>query len=181
VEQETIQQLITYLKQVVSSRIQRINFEIASKRKIAKQRREDKIAKLSEALRIASALKQHEQIPQQDTANPQLYLRGSNVLQIEIDTLKKRKSDDPFITGLRDLQEELITLQAIKVDKTKLRVVTVDQQAYPPKYRIKPNRKLIVIMGFLSGLMLGIFAAFFINFIKNQKVELAPVNSNNEP
>ena len=40
--------------------------------------------------------------------------------------------------------------------------------AVPPEERIKPKRKLIVILGFVLGLMLGIFIAFFRNFLENQ-------------
>jgi len=47
----------------------------------------------------------------------------------------------------------------------------VDQAAYPPESRIKPKRKLIVVLGFVLGLMLGIFGAFFSNFFENQRKE----------
>jgi len=174
VGQKTVHQLITNLKQTVSNRIYSIEYEIASKRKMAKQRREDKIAKLLESLRIAVSLEQHKQTSQQDVGNSPLYYRGSNALKIEIDILNERKSDDPFIEGLRDLQEELAMLHAINVDKAKLRAVTIDQQAYPPEFRIKPKRKLIVTLGLVLGLMLGIFAAFIVNFRDNQKTEDVP-------
>ena len=36
---------------------------------------------------------------------------------------------------------------------------------------IKPKKKLIVAIGFISGLMLGVFAAFFIEFIRNGRKE----------
>ena len=47
----------------------------------------------------------------------------------------------------------------------------VNQAAFPSKERIKPNRKLIVALGGVLGLMLGIFAAFFFNFVENNRKE----------
>jgi len=125
------------------------------------------------------------------STNP-LYYAGSQELQAEINTLEQRKSDDPFIAGLRDLQEELARLNAIKsddpfidglrdlqenlallrqikIDDEGLHAVTIDQAAYPPKNRIKPNRRLIVSLGTAVGLFLGIFLVFFVSFVQNQK------------
>lgn len=42
--------------------------------------------------------------------------------------------------------------------------------AQPPEHKIKPNRALIVALGLVGGMMLGIFFAFFRNFIRNQKM-----------
>ena len=41
--------------------------------------------------------------------------------------------------------------------------------AVVPEERIKPKKKLMVILGGMVGLMLGVFLAFFISFIRNQK------------
>ena len=60
-------------------------------------------------------------------------------------------------------------LNQIKIDDEGLHAVTIDQAAYPPKNRIKPNRRLIVSLGTVVGLFLGIFLVFFVSFIQNQK------------
>ena len=83
--------------------------------------------------------------------------------------LKNRKSDDPFISGLRDLQEQLSLLRSIKIEEEGLHAVRIDQAAYPPKYRIKPNRKLIVSLGTVVGLFLGIFLVFFVSFVQKKR------------
>ena len=103
------------------------------------------------------------------TSNTPLYYRGSKALGAEIVFLKNRKSDDPFITGLRDLQEELALLHSIKVDEEGMHAITVDQAAYPPKNRIRPNRTKIVTLGTVVGLFLGIFLVFFVSFVQKQK------------
>jgi uncharacterized protein involved in exopolysaccharide biosynthesis len=47
--------------------------------------------------------------------------------------------------------------------------MNVNQVAYASEMRIKPKRKLIVVLGAVLGLLLGIFGAFFFNFLGNQK------------
>ena len=94
---------------------------------------------------------------------------GLRDLQENLARLRSIKSDDPFIDGLRDLQENLALLRQIKIDDEGLHAVTIDQAAYPPKNRIKPNRRLIVSLGTVVGLFFGIFLVFFVSFIQNQK------------
>jgi len=60
-------------------------------------------------------------------------------------------------------------LRSIKIEEEGQHAVTVDQAAYPPKYRIKPNRRLIVSLGTVVGLFLGIFLVFFVSFVQKQK------------
>jgi len=67
------------------------------------------------------------------------------------------------------LQEILSLLTSIKIETEGQHAVTVDQAAYPPKNRFKPNRRLIVSLGTVVGLFLGIFLVFFVSFIQKQK------------
>jgi len=135
-----------------------------------------------------------------------LYLRGEKVLLTEIELLKNRQSDDPFIPGLRELGRQLVllklklktkiagftvkdksdifidglqereiqlqSLQGFELTRFQLgSVMRVHQEAFPSKVRIKPKRKLIVALGGVLGLMLGVFAAFFFNFVENNRKE----------
>jgi LPS O-antigen subunit length determinant protein (WzzB/FepE family) len=70
---------------------------------------------------------------------------------------------------LRDLQEQLALLHSIKFDEEKMNAVHIDQAAYPPNSPIKPNRRLIVQIATVVGLFSGIFLAFFIEFVQNQR------------
>ena len=96
-------------------------------------------------------------------------ITGLRDLQEELARLNAIKSDDPFIDGLRDLQENLALLRQIRIEDEGLHAVTIDQAAYPPNNRIKPNRRLIVSLGTVVGLFFGIFLVFFVSFIQNQK------------
>ena len=111
---------------------------------------------------------QNNQLNFTTTSTP-LYYRGFRALNAEIEFLKNRKSDDPFIVGLRDLQENLALLGAFKIEEEGLHSVRIDQPAYPPKKRIKPNRKQIVSISIGVGLFSGIFLAFFVSFVQKLK------------
>ncbi len=187
-ERETANYFAMNVKKVVGSQIRDIEYEIASKRKFAQQRREDKIAVLEEAASIAKSLDIHkessnyENLKTEDSTGKQnqlstsnsLYYKGYKALLVEADILRKRKSDDAFIDDLRDLQEQLDRLRSISINKDELRTVKVDQRAYPPEHRIKPKRKIIVIFGTLLGLLVGVLAALLINtiqFYRNSEAE----------
>ena len=88
---------------------------------------------------------------------------------MEMKILQERKTDDPFISGLRDLQENLALLRSININPEEMRSITIDQAAYPPTNRIKPNRRKIVVVGTATGLFLGIFLAFFASFVMKLK------------
>ena len=146
---------------------------------MAKVRRLDRVVVIEEAANTAFSLGikdmvnttnvvQYNQLSITTTSTP-LYYRGFRALNAEINILKNRKSDDPFIIGLRDLQEILALLSSIKIEAEGMHAVTVDQAAYPPKNRIKPNRRLIVSLGTVVGLFLGIFLVFFVSFVQKQK------------
>ena len=176
---ETMLQLVSDARNSIQEQIVDIEYKIASKRQMAKQRREDQIIRFGEALFIARKLAIKDRVATNtvvqnnqlniSTSNTPLYYRGFKALDAEIVFLKNRKSDDPFIGGLRDLQEQLTLLRSFKINESGMHSVTVDQAAYPPKNRIKPNRRLIVSLGTVVGLFLGIFLVFFVSFIQKQK------------
>ena len=176
---ETVRQLVSDARNSIQEQIVDIEYKIASKRQMAKQRREDQILRFGEALIIARKLAIKDRVDTNtvvqnnqlniSTSNTPLYYRGFKALDAEIVFLKNRKSDDPFIGGLRDLQEQLTLLRSFIINESGMHSVTVDQAAYPPKNRIKPNRRLIVSLGTVVGLFLGIFLVFFVSFIQKQK------------
>lgn len=176
---ETILALSAAARNSLAGQIRDIEYTIASKRQMAKQRREDTILRYEEAAVIAGKLGvrdrvdttnvvQNNQLNISKSSTP-LYYRGYRALNAEINILKNRKSDDPFISGLRDLQEKLALLHSIKIEAEGMHAVTVDQAAYPPKNSIKPNRRLIISIGTVVGLFLGIFLVFFVSFVQKQK------------
>jgi chain length determinant protein (polysaccharide antigen chain regulator) len=176
---ETVLQMVSDAKNNIQEQVVDIEYKISSKRQMAKQRREDQILRFGEATIIARKLAIKDRVESNSvvqnnqlnisTSSTPLYYRGFKALDAEIVFLKNRKSDDPFIGGLRDLQEQLTLLRSFKINVSGMHSVTVDQAAYPPKYRIKPNRRLIVSLGTVVGLFLGIFLVFFVSFVQKQK------------
>ena len=179
IDTETIRVLVVNVQNSIAGQIRAIEYTIGSKRKMAKQRREDQIFRFEEAAVIARILGVRDRIDvtnvvqnnklNSSTSSTPLYYRGFMALSSETEILKNRKSDDPFIEGLRDLQEKLALLRSIKIEEEGLHAVSIDQAAYPPKNLIKPNRILIVSLGTVVGLFLGIFLVFFVSFVQKQK------------
>ena len=181
VDKETISLLVEDLQNSIANRVLDIEYYIESKRLIAEKRREDQIIRYTEHAEIAKNLGMIGRVDATNiiqntqmnvdilTATTPLYYLGHEALMTEISILRNRKSDDPFISGLRDLEEQLTKLRSIKINKEKLRSVHVDQAAYPPNSPIKPNRRLIVSLATVVGLFSGVFLAFFIEFVQNQR------------
>jgi len=157
---------------------------IAFKRTVASQRRADEIKRLSDAFLIAqklgitngenySLLRNVDFYRSKSSVSISLFYQGTRSLQVQIAGLERRISDDHYIAGLRELEQQLIMLNnkllAINDDFKVMRVV---QQAYrPDSPSNKPRGSLIVALGGVLGLMLGIFAAFFFNFVENNRKE----------
>ena len=187
VSKKTIDDLIANSVGEIGAKISMLDRKITSRRELAQKRREDQVIQLQEALSIARKLgiknpteysfdlqrAKRKDAVSINTANLPLYTRGTDALAAELSALRKRKGDDPFVDGLRDLQEQLSTLQAIKIDPAKVKVVTVDRPAIVPYQKEKPNRKLIVLVGLLLGVFLGAVIAFMVEFIKNFRRQLA--------
>lgn len=86
-------------------------------------------------------------------------------------------------TSVVDMRQSLFQLIEAQA-KTKMLANVRDEFAFKvidpavvPEERIKPKRKLMVILGGMVGLMLGVFLAFFLSFIKNQKEKLSQEKS----
>jgi len=179
-EQQTVRNLLRNIEERIALSKKTIQENIAGKRKLALQRRMDQINRLDEALTIAKALhvegnhgltvRAGANAVSVSTGELPLYMKGARALQAEINALRQRKNDDAFIEGLRDLQERLARLEAIHVNPDAIRVLRVDQQALPPDHHIKPKRMLIVLLALFGGLIFGIFAAFFVEFVAKAQV-----------
>jgi chain length determinant protein (polysaccharide antigen chain regulator) len=169
--QRTIDTLHATLRKSIDTRRAQLEALIAGKRQIAAVSREDRMAVLHEAYRVAEQLGIEDGAGGTQLARPieggvavntvqlPLYSRGTRALGAEIDALKARESNDPFIPGLRELQDELGVLIALQVDKSQLRPMSLDQPAYAAKKPVKPKRLLVALGAVVAGLMLGVFVA----------------------
>lgn len=169
----TVNELAQNVIYSIQARIKFVQEEIASKRKLAKERREDLIVQLSEASRIAVKLGIKKPVDFNTLANNvsdasvsvntgqlPLYARGSIALEAEIAELRTRESDDPYIKGLRNLQEELAFLEAVKIPQDALKVARFDQLAMPPEKRVSPKKTWVILGGIVLGVFLFLGIAF---------------------
>ena len=74
--------------------------------------------------------------------------------------LEARNSDEPFITGYRDLQERQAFLEGISIDAGTLSAVTLDEAARIPFRTDKPRKGVVILVMAVLGMMIGLFAAF---------------------
>ena len=179
VDRETISMLVDNLDNTIKNKIKDIEYTVESKRELAIKRREDQIIRYIEASKIADSLGIVRRVDATniiqntqmnvglETATTPLYYLGYEALMTEIEILRNRESDDPFIIGLRDLQEQLAMLKSVKLDEGKMHAVLIDQAAYPPKIPFRPNRKMIVSLSTVGGFFAGILLAFFIEYVQN--------------
>ena len=184
----TINQVVNKLRADVDYKIKKLTLEIKNKRLFYNQIRKDELGRLIEAYNLAKDLgiveyKANKNVVSSKNTlsiymgDSKRYMDGTRVLQAEINALKNRKSDDIHIEGLRNLQEQLIKLEAINVEKNNLEAATVDKKAIVNINPIRPNRKLIVILSLILGGMLGIFAVFIMEFMSNFKKQVDNVNA----
>ena len=152
---------------------------IESLRSTEQSRRLDKIARLEEAIDVADKLGwikgnekrtfRYEQVTAENLKlsfslqEMPLYLRGTLALQAEIDVLRERKNDDPFIPELRSLQEQYDFLSSAKQGTGDIHAMRIDRPAVANNIPKKPKRKLIVVSGFVLGILLSVFVVFLRN------------------
>jgi len=176
VDERTVHQLLSDVESAIQTEIKRVRYQLDSKLKSAKQRRRDRVISLQEALRVAKALGLTEAgaFPMAADKNPAgvavntaqvpLYMRGTKALEKEMTVLESRKSDEPFIQGLRDLQERLSFLEDIVVDPDTLSAVRVDSVAKTPYRAERPRKLLLISIAAMLGFMIGIFLVFVAEF-----------------
>jgi chain length determinant protein (polysaccharide antigen chain regulator) len=166
----------------IHTRMQALQGRIDVLRISAKQRREDRIARLHEALQIAAALgvTAPQVVAGRASADSQLgafvdgdlmYMRGTKALKAELQALTERKSDDPYIKNLRSLQTQLAFLQGIDVDPQNVAVFTLDRAAEVPQTPTNPRKALILAVGVIIGGIMGVFMALIRGLIKRRLSE----------
>lgn len=163
----TRSQLAQSPRKKIKKRIASLNTELKIKRNIALQRRNDRIEELKEAIHIAEQLHQDTRVPTSENEFTPLYYRGKQALAAEASLLKSRKSDDPYIADLRNLEGTIATLSKININEDNFRVAQIDQPAIPSLVKARPKRSLIVGLGMVIGLIAGLIATLFINFLTN--------------
>lgn len=168
--QKTKKDIADTITTEVSTRKKSILGHIAVLRESARKLREDRIARLSEALKVADKVGlQAPQVKASRTSSDGeleqfvdgnlMYMRGAKAIRAELDVLQNRQNDDPFIAGLRELENQLNFLAKVSVSPDGVAVFTLDSAAEAAETPVKPKKALILALGVVLGGMLGVFIA----------------------
>lgn len=185
-ERRTLGELFDGIEITIANQKKEIENQLELGRDFASQRRQDRIALLESHIAIARASKIFERKPSNytkmasqspgellNTAQEPLYMRGVKELAAEKEELEKRKNDEPFIDGFRDKQERLAQLDAglkqLQAARAIAHAVKVDRPAIQAKSPVKPRWRFVLALSVVFGAMIGVFAAFAVNFVAQQK------------
>ncbi|MNZ22335.1 LPS O-antigen length regulator [compost metagenome] len=145
-----------------------IEQQIFAARATARKEREDKIAKLREALVVAKAIGLRKPPLISGALSTEVsavmegslsYMRGSDALETEIANLESRSSDDPFIKGLRKKQQSLELYRNLKVSGEVISVYQQDGAVEQPVTPVRPKKTFLLAVTMLAALVFGGFAA----------------------
>ncbi|ENB9665937.1 LPS O-antigen chain length determinant protein WzzB [Pseudomonas putida] len=147
--------------------------EISANLERARMEREDRIARLEEALRVARLV--GLQKPPMISTNPSqevsaamdgslMYMRGVEALEAEVENLRKRDSDEPFIRDLRPRQKSMEFYRALKLNVDDARVYQQDGALELPDSPVKPKKLWVFVLGLVAGIVLGVVVAGFLYF-----------------
>jgi chain length determinant protein (polysaccharide antigen chain regulator) len=159
------QEIIKNISYEADVKVRSLDRQIADLRENGQKVREDTITKLREALRVAKAIGLEK--PPIIAGNPAvqiagsvdgqlIYMRGTKALEAEIENLEARSANDPFIGRLRDLESKQAFYKSISSNLQDVVAYRLDGDAKPPLDPIKPKRALIIMLGFLFGVLLGV-------------------------
>lgn len=172
------------------TKVENLRREIVSGRETARKQREDREVRLGEAFAVAKSIGLDKPQFFSGVVISELssggvgalsYMRGSDALAAEIESLKARVSDDPFIDGLRELQVELDFYSGLKILPSTIAVYRLDGTIGVPDRSILPNGALVVVMGVAFGLVTGVLLVLMwyvirITFIRAGNVSSAEPN-----
>ena len=88
-----------------------------------------------------------------------------------LEALKKRQSDDPWIEGLPGKLAEIGAIEALSPDFAGLVAFEMDESAVITGKKTKPNRKLIVAVGFVLSLFIVLIVAIIVASLKEKNME----------
>ncbi|MGX5219804.1 LPS O-antigen chain length determinant protein WzzB [Pseudomonas segetis] len=160
----------------IGTKAQSLSRQVDALRATAEKRRQDRIARLQEALIVADAVGYDSpQVTPGKTSSDGdfaefmdgnlMYMRGAKAVKAELAVLEKRTNDDPFIVELRGIENQMDFLQKIDVNPDNVSVFTFDSPALVPETPVKPKKLLVLLLGAISGIMVGVFIVLFRMFI----------------
>jgi chain length determinant protein (polysaccharide antigen chain regulator) len=148
--------------------------KISSLREVAEKQKEDTIIRIIEDLDVAQQLNMvnpakisinnYTQTIDGDPFSSKIhagtpgYLKGTEILKAELNAIKSRKNNDPYIQGLDMLLAEREYLDnVLKSNIENVHSARIDEIAVPPAKPYKPRSFFIIATGISFGVLLSIF------------------------
>lgn len=182
VESYLILRLIESEQRSKNLEINQLNNHIKALRSTAEFERLDQIARIDEAIAIASHLNidvfsprsensgiDFTGVNQQGLTGMPLYFLGHKTLNSMKTMLEQRRSNDPFIKELRQLQSMINQLDELNTQPEQLASFKLDQPASLGD-KTWPINRLVVAIAFIVGSILGGFFVLANYFIRLQRL-----------
>jgi len=159
--------------------VKNLEQQIRSARDAAHKQREDQIARLEEALKVAKAVSLSKPPIIASGLNAEVsggmqgaltYMRGSQALEAELANLRARESDDPFVAELREVQEKLDFYRNLQLNPAVIEVFQQDGAIEVPDSPVRLRKLLVVVGGAFVGLVLGVLLASFTHMVSAGRV-----------
>ncbi|AZD17189.1 Wzz/FepE/Etk N-terminal domain-containing protein [Pseudomonas chlororaphis] len=156
------QELLANVRREAEVGARNVEQQIAALRNVSQKEREDSIVRLQEALQVAEALGLEKPLiitgnsaieVAGNIAGQPVYMRGAKALKAEIENMELRKSDDPFISRLRELQGKYDFYKGIEVKVGDVSVYRMDGGIARYDTPVKPVKSMILALGLLIGLV----------------------------
>ncbi|MDD1013503.1 LPS O-antigen chain length determinant protein WzzB [Pseudomonas rubra] len=160
-----MQEMIKNVEREADVRARNVSQQIEGLRESGQKVREDQIVQLQEALNIAYSVGLKEPpiigsgLSAEVTAGMDgalAYMQGSKALEAQIHNLEKRKSDDPFIAQLRNLQASYSLFSAVEVNPESVAVYRLDGDIVSPDAPVSPRKLFVIGVSLLLGLLVGV-------------------------
>lgn len=154
------QELIADLRSEIQMRRHSAQAVVEVLRRLGAVERRFEIARVSDALRLAQAV--HLDGPGQglwvmaSDVHELAYLQGSRALQAQLDVLREREQDEPYIRELPSVRHRQALLERLAAQSLTMRVATWDARAQVPTVPTGPGRMAMVLSGGVLGLILGL-------------------------
>lgn len=160
---------------------QNLHQEIVSLREIGDKTREDSLIKLREALVVAQAIGLEKPPAVGGDSKTSLgivgnmdgdltYMRGTKALMAEIENLKTRKSDDPFISRLREMETKYNFYNQLSKSYREAKAFRMDGLVEKSGSPVKPKFLFVILAGMFLGLVFGVVVAVVRDFFMTNKV-----------
>jgi chain length determinant protein (polysaccharide antigen chain regulator) len=176
-------EFITNIQVSLNDKIDKASEKIETKKRLALSQLEMEWLKLVEAKKIA------DQVGLVDPADfatenlvtnkpffanvmelRSLYLLGSTALSSEIETLGSRMERvEEYIPSLAALNEQRMRLEGVVLDEGLVSTAKKDARAVPPEKRLKPKRRMIMLVSLVLGVLIGIFVALIVVSVEKRK------------